>query len=94
MLYCISVFVMNGEFCTRERESSQDLEYLDPKYLINYTDGVDPVHCTKGTCNLSELIGVNLICEATYQTWVFTTYLLFKTSQGIESTWEVAVCYC
>ena len=34
------------------------------KYLENYTDGVDPVHCTKGTYNLS---GVQLICEVTYQ---------------------------
>ena len=23
-------------------------------------DGVDPVHCTKGTCNFSELVGVKV----------------------------------
>ena len=28
------------------------------KYLENYTNGVDPVHCTRGTCNLSELVEV------------------------------------
>ena len=31
-------------------------------------DGVDPVHCTKGTAKLSELVGVKLICEVMYQT--------------------------
>ena len=56
-----SVLVVNGEFCTREGESSCDLEYLDPKYLENHTDGVDPIYCTKGTCNLSELVGVKII---------------------------------
>ena len=29
-------------------------------------DGVDPVHCKKGTCNLSDLVGVKLIHEVTY----------------------------
>ena len=38
------------------------------KYLENYTEAVDSVHCIKGTCNLSELVGVKLICEVTYQT--------------------------
>ena len=48
MLYWIvNVLVVNGQFWTRKRESSHDLEYLE-----NYTDGVDPVHCMKGTCNL------------------------------------------
>ena len=26
------------------------------EYLEYYTDGVDPVHCTRGTCNLIELV--------------------------------------
>ena len=57
--------MVNSEFCTREGESSHNLEYLDPKNWENYTDGIDPVHCTKGTCNESEI--VKLICEVTYQ---------------------------
>ena len=75
--------MVNGEFCTREGESSCNWEYLNPKYLENYTDGVDPVYFTKDTCNVSGLVGVKIICEVTYETWVFTTYLLFKTSQGM-----------
>ena len=75
--WIVTILVVNGKFCMRERESSHDLEYLDPKDLENYTDDVDPVHCTTG---ISELVGVKLICEATSQMWVFTTYLLFKTS--------------
>ena len=30
-------------------------------------DGVDPVQCPKGTCNLSELVGIKLIHEVMYQ---------------------------
>ena len=46
-------------------------------------NGIDPVHCTKGTCNLSELVGGKLIHEVMYQMCVFTNYLPFKTSQGM-----------
>ena len=70
----------NREFCTREGESSCNLEYLDPKYLENYTSGIDPVYCTKGTYNLDEF---KLICVVTNEMWVFTTYMPFKTSQGM-----------
>ena len=70
---------------------SPDMNWNISEVFRNYTDCVDPVHCTKVTCNLSELVGVKMICEVTYHTWVFTNYLLFKTSQGKGSTWEVAV---
>ena len=50
-----------------ERESSHNLAYLDPKYCVNYTDGVHLVHCTKGTCNLNEVVGAKVIHKMTYQ---------------------------
>ena len=43
------------------QESWHDLRvWVFQKYLENYRDGVDPVHCAKGTCNLSELVGFKL----------------------------------
>ena len=45
---------------------SYEFEYLK-KYLENYMDGVDSVHCTKGTCNSVELVGVILACEVMCQ---------------------------
>ena len=76
------------------RKSSHDLEHVDPKYWENYTEGVDHIHCTKGTCNLSKLVGVKVIHEVTYQKGVFMNYLPFKTSQGIGHMCKVATCYC
>ena len=48
------------------------------KHLENYMDGVDSVHCTKGTYNLSELVAVKLMLEVMYQMWVFTNYCFLK----------------
>ena len=56
MIY--SYIVINGKFFRR----AGVLVWVEvfQKYLENYTDGVDLVHCTKGTCNLSELIGIKI----------------------------------
>ena len=66
------------------QESKHDLEYLDPKYWEDYTDDVDPVHYSKGTCNLSGLVGVKVMCEVTYQTWVVTNYLPLVKLCGVH----------
>ena len=51
----------NGEF--RRNEKS----LCDFKYLESYIDGEDPVHFTRGTCNLSELVECKLIHEVMYK---------------------------
>ena len=48
-------------------------------------DGVDPVHCTRGTCNLNKLVGVLLIHKVMYQACVFTNCHL-----KLVKEWEVS----